>query len=196
MKKILFLFTLLFVVSSNVQSQKFTQKIEPKIVSDKIDADGFRSIICSRRSACVEKKTNSIGMGLSVLSKGDSICYYINFGIASERKLGVNKNSPLLIKFGDGSVYTGAMEYSDEDAIGTIILYNPIVKLYQITVQSVLADDIIDGLKYGVSKIRVEVNNDIYDVNIKEDNLSQFLLTEYDLLKNALSVKRSFGEGF
>ena len=43
MKKILFLFALLFVVSSNVQSQKFTQKIEPKIVSDKIDADGFRS---------------------------------------------------------------------------------------------------------------------------------------------------------
>ena len=52
------------------------------------------------------------------------------------------------------------------------------------------------SLKKGFKKIRFEVNDNIYDVEPRKDNVSKFIIDEYNLIKEAFKTKRTFTDDF
>lgn len=67
---------------------------------------------------------------------------------------------------------------------------------YDIYAYIELTDELIDGLKKGFKKIRFEVNDNIYDVEPRKDNVSKFIIDEYNLIKEAFKTKRTFTDDF
>ncbi len=66
------------------------------------------------------------------------------------------------------------------------------VKDYKIHVFIPLTDELIVQLGKGLKETSVLNFGDIYDVSPRKDNLSQFIIDEYNLIKEALKEKRSF----
>lgn len=176
------------------------QKRKPAIVKDKISSDGTRWVWGDYRYSYVGTSTKEKSVRIMVLglqTNGEDN-FRVCFGIhAADTKLKVQKDSPVLIKFGDDSVYNTKSLYSDEDNVGEAhVLRYSTFYTYDIYVYIDLTDELLSNLSKGFKKIRFEINNDIYDVEPRKDNVSQFIIEEYSLINQALEKKRDFKEDF
>jgi hypothetical protein len=176
------------------------QKRKPAIVKDKISSEGVRWIWGDYRYSYVGTSTKEKSVRIMVLGlqKDTTEVVRLCFGIhAADTKLKVEANSPVLIKFGDDTVYKTISLFSDEDNIGeTHVLTYSTFSTYDIYVYIDLTDELLSGLSKGFKKIRFEINNDIYDVEPRKDNISKFIIDEHKLIKEAFNTKRSFDDDF
>ena len=67
---------------------------------------------------------------------------------------------------------------------------------YILNFSATINEENFEQLQMGVSKIRVEVNHTPYDVILKNDNLSKFLIDEYNLINNSLMESKTFYDDF
>ena len=185
------------------------QKREVEIKTDEIDAEGTRRIICSQRVTYLKQKFigktegNAVAMNLSATKReGEQPNIYLWINVWDfKTSLCIKENSPVLFKLGDDSILRTYVITGDEDNIGKtnfiyVNEYSRPTTMYEVYCAIKVDNEMIEAFKMGLKKIRLEVNNDIYDVNLKKDNISKFLLQEYEMIKAAFNTERSFEEGF
>ena len=174
-------------------------KRTPSIVKDKISSDGVRFIWGNYVYANVDDKDKTKNLRVNVFAtQVDSI---INFNLclgihSADVKIHVSKDSPILIKFSDDSIaQTKAINNAND--VGTVSsIMNHVYTSYDIFVYVPLDSEMIQNIQKGLKKFRLEVNDDIYDLVLKKDNLSKFIIDEYILIRNALKKKRNFADDF
>lgn len=177
------------------------QKRKPKIAKDKVASDGTRWVWGDYRYSYVGSSTKQKSVRMMVVgtqSESAGTNYMVCFGIhEADTKLTIKKDSPVLIKFGDDSVLQTKNLFHDEDLIGEphVLTYSTFYT-YDIYAYVPITDELLDGLQKGFKKIRFEVNDDVYDIKPKKDNVSEFILGEYKLIKDALQTKRAFTDDF
>lgn len=203
MKKILLI--LLFVLSKNLNAQmtdagwekasNMFRKDKAEIWDDAIDSEGNRIINCSLR--LTKSIKHEISLGLCATKKTDQEKYAINFIISkANQPINVKQGSSILIKLGDDSVLTKTVSYSREFPPKFSTMFSVTTKIYTINFGVDFTEDEIESLEKGIKKFRFEVNNDRWDVEMKKDNISQFLLDEYKLVKESLSKEKNFSDDF
>lgn len=177
------------------------QKRKPKIAKDKIASDGTRWVWGDYRYSYVGSSTKQKSVRMMVVGtqrKDLTINYMICFGIhEADTPLTIKEGSPVLVKFGDDSVLQTKNLFHDEDKVGLLhtLTYSHFYT-YDIYAYVPITDELLDGLQKGFKKIRFEVNDDIYDIEPKKDNVSEFILEEYKLIKDAIQTKRTFTDDF
>lgn len=190
-------------VSENVGLFANPQKAKPAIMKDKISSDGCRWIWGSSRCSYSNSIKGNI-MHISVLGiqKEDTTEFRICSRLHStDGNIHVKIDSPILLKFGDDTMLETKSLNNAEDIIPKVYTTSALGShvtstIYTIYVLIPLTDELLYSLNNGLKKVRFEVNNDIYDITLKKDNLSQFILEEYGLIKEAFEKKRSFKDDF
>ncbi|WP_321479724.1 hypothetical protein [uncultured Bacteroides sp.] len=187
MKKILFAFMVLSSMNT------FAQKIE----LDKVEK-GERFIICSLENvrSMSDKVVFKVGLSVGQNKTGNTL-YSILLNATAATPLTVPKNGKLLIKLMDDSTLelNTSIEYSDK--IGKVNNVGGYVyTAYTITPSFNVTPEQIDKIKQGVKKIRLETSLEPIDKNFKKDKIGKVIEKEYSLIKNALSKKKSFSDGF
>lgn len=212
LKQFLFVVFMLLSLMAHAQNSAITppkaikelfsnpQKRKASIAKDEISSDGLRWIWGDYRYSFIGTSTKERSLRIMVLGiqRDSIITYQICFGIhEADTKLRIEKDSPVLIKFGDDSVYKTKNLFYDEDTVGeSHVLTYSVFYTYDIYAYIELTDELIDGLKKGFKKIRFEVNDNIYDVEPRKDNVSKFIIDEYNLIKEAFKTKRTFTDDF
>lgn len=213
MKKFLLLLVFVGVVCLNViaQEAKEPQSLsellrrgkKSMISSDHVDADGNRFVFGEFKSGDIGssirdlKNNNNVAMRICAYGNDHDTFFELSFRLRETHSLSIKKNSPVLLKFGNDSVYVGRCIETREDKIGDVISLMGITDTYYtISVNIDLTNDILTGLQTGLKKVRLEVNNDIFNVTFKKDVLSEYLLEQYKVVCERMKVKRDFTEGF
>lgn len=177
------------------------QKRKPKIAKDKIASDGTRWVWGDYRYSYVGASTKQKSVRIMVVgtqSESLGTNYMVCFAIhEADTPLTIKKDSPVLVKFGDDSVLQTKNLFHDEDKVGFLhtLTYSTFYT-YDIYAYIPITDELLEGLQKGFKKIRFEVNDNIYDIEPKKDNVSDFILEEYKLIKDAIQTKRSFTDDF
>ncbi|MFP5142593.1 hypothetical protein ACJEEV_14390 [Bacteroides xylanisolvens] len=182
---------LLFVLSSALNT--FAQKIE----SDKT-VNGERTIICSHENvrSMKDKVVFSVALCLNQSQNGGEN-YNISLKATSLSPITVPKGGKLLIKLMDDSIIelSTIMEYA-----GTVRdvhnINGYVYSDYTIFPAFLLTIEQIDQICKGVKKIRLETTTGAVDKDFKKDKIGQVIAVEYDLIKSALSQKKSFSDDF
>lgn len=204
MKKILFIsFASLMLVGC--ASMLFgPYKTEVSIEKDEISSDGNRYIRSSTRYSAnnnsTKIKSSPFSLSCHFHKRDSSTTYHLNMGVrTADIPLHVKKGSPVLFKFGDGSVCQSEIVYDAEDEIGDahVTSYtHSVFYTYDIYPTILYTKELHEGLKKGLKKVRLEVNGDIYDIEPTQDNISQFLLDCYQLMESRLNSAKTFSDGF
>lgn len=179
----------------------------PVVVSNKQTTEGFRYVMSSmfmptvKNSSIDEKSRFGIRLGMSIYQYSDSTHFDVNVMAYTKTDNGINimKDSPLLIKLSDGEIIRLYCIKDEEDNVGTTasVMFNIteycVIASYRITPADILK------FKKGITKIRLEINAEKYDVEYKKykkDELGQFLLSAYSLVSQELNKQTDFEEGF
>lgn len=166
-----------------------------KILSDDT-ANGTRSIITSKEN--VKSGTDKIVLyvGLSYMDPGNTPSYFLSLKLSAMKHMAVAKDSRILLKDAAGNVIeltTPQGSYgADTRNVGG---YN----LYEINVDYPMALEQLQQLAQGVTKVRIELDNDDpFDKEYKKDKIGKVLTNGLSLITGALSTdnKASFTEGF
>lgn len=182
---------------------KDNRKNEPYIIRDMVNSKNERLLICNYRSIDNDgidskKIGNSIFLTASVSDAG--VTFYLSFNLFRvDMPMKIEKNAPLLIKLKNGDVLTLYSESERKDYIGrvgSISSANVTYSTYNITAQYNISEEEIELLKNGIEKMRFEVSSDMCDFNLKKDNISSFIYTEYGQCKIAIDKKRTFYDGY
>lgn len=176
-------------------------KTKPAIVRDNISSNGARFVWSSSRYNKIPSSYKDPSFRVQIEGikiKDDAPTYNIVFSLNSvDDPLTVNKDSPIMIKLGDDSIINLKSLYESRDIVGNMhqLTYSS-YKTYYINVFASIDEETIYQLKKGFKKIRFEVNSNIYDVIQDKDNISQFIIDSYNLVKNKLITKRDFKDNF
>lgn len=171
----------------------FAQKIE----SDKT-VNKERTIICSHENvrSMKDKVVFSVALCLNQSKEGTDF-YNISLKTTALSPITVPKGGKLLIKLMDDSIIelSTIMEYA-----GTVRdvhnINGYVYSDYTIFPSFPLSTEQIDQISKGVKKIRLETTLDVVDKEFKKDKIGQIISVEYDLIKSALSQKKSFSDDF
>ena len=173
------------------------RKTKPAIEEDKISAGGLRHIITTERLSNVFNKENSIIVNLCAFVHDNDTVFYLHWNICSgyfEPK--VKKDTPVLLKLGDGSRLELNITQCNSPFPTVMSVLGVVVTIHEVHFYTNIKPSEILELQKGLTKIRVEVNSTPYDVVLKKDNLSSFILDNYLLIKERLKDKKSFYDDF
>ncbi|MBP1614728.1 MAG: hypothetical protein H6Q13_2176 [Bacteroidetes bacterium] len=187
MKKILFAFMVLCSMNA------FAQKID----LDKAE-NGERFIICSLENirSMSDKIVFRVGLSAGQNKTGNTL-YSMLLSATAATPLTVPKNGKLLIKLMDDSALelNTSIEYSDKiGKVNNVAGY--VYTTYTITPSFNITPEQIDKIKQGVKKIRLETSLEPIDKDFKKEKIGKVIETEYSLIKDALSKKKGFSDGF
>ena len=169
------------------------QKTKPYIVTDIITSEGLRYVNSSYRSGKTEEEKGV----LFSIDGSDSEHVYLALMIKDSQSLMVEQGSPMLIKTKDNEMLKLICTTGSEDKLGSVYsLMGHIGTVYTIYPIYSIDRSIINSISKGLTKIRLEVNKNIYDLNFKEDNISKFLLDCYGLIMSTLAEERNFEDNF
>lgn len=176
-------------------------KNKAAIEKDEVSADGMRQITGTNRALNIVKseKYGSILVNLEASQRDSIFVFYLRFYVDNiDKPLYIADGSPILIKGNDGKVLNLNFAHGSEDKLGNVERWGSLILTrYIIYPRLELTNDVVTQLRSGgISKIRIELNGDICDIELKKDNISQFIYDEFLLLRNAIKTKRSFYDNF
>lgn len=172
------------------------KKTKAKIYSDKVNSDGFRHILGTERATSVENNTHYLLVSLGAYDTGNEHKFYLHWRYWWSVEPSFKEGSPVLLKLGDNSrIELKINNFYVPLPIVTVVYYSTI-KTYTAYFWTEIAEEDIEKLAKGLTKIRVEINNAPFDVVLNKDNISQFLLEEYNLIKEQLKEKKTFYDDF
>lgn len=172
------------------------KKTKAKIYSDKVNSDGFRHILGTERATSVNLDTHYLLVSLGAYDTGNEHRFYLHWTYWWDVEPSFKEGSPVLLKLGDNSrIELKINSFYIPLPIVTVVSYSTI-KTYTANFWTEIAEEDIEKLAKGLTKIRVEINNEPFDVVLKKDNISQFLLEEYNLIKEQLNAKKTFYDDF
>lgn len=165
--------------------------------SDKVSAKGLRHIKCSQRTASVEKGENGLNIGLEAFVSETDTTYKISCKIVSSKfEPNMEEGSPALFKLRDGTLLELRVDFVYQPLPQIMAMFGTTYTTYILNFSATINEENFEQLQMGVSKIRVEVNHTPYDVILKNDNLSKFLIDEYNLINNSLMESKTFYDDF
>lgn len=189
------------------------QKIKPGILSDKMDSENKRIIygkaqmVNNREDEDAEKillgKPVPTAIATQAFYKAGT--YGITLNMVRVKKRSIPTNARVLIKTQKDSVIeTTVLEgcMAEETLI-------PVVNISMVTQPyseprykmfchiSLDADMINQIYEEGIVKMRIQTDQDYYDIELKKDNISQFYYEELLLIEKAVKTKKGdFTDGF
>ena len=189
MKKYLLIFVMLIATITNVNAQT------RKIVVDK-QVDSVRTI--EALGTCVRKFTDSkilnIGLQTWISPNDTSFCVITN--VNSSYPLGVFNNARMLVKLMDDEVielhsftsdYNLVKRQYAKPTVTTSIWRNRITSTYNSNSVNItrninywhITPDVINKLKIGVKKVKIEFRNGVYEKEFKKDMFGGILYDSY-----------------
>ena len=172
------------------------QKTKAKIVSDKVNSDGFRHILGAERATSVEYNTHYLLVSLGAYDTGSEHRYFLMWRYNWDVEPTIKEGSPVLLKLGDNSRIELTIDNVYVPLPDIMVVYHTTIKIYKASFWTEISAEDIENLAKGLTKIRVEINSAPFDVMLKKDNISQFLIEEYNLIKEQLKKKKSFYDDF
>ena len=177
-------------------------KTAPGIIKDAVSADSMRHIMTTERTCRIDKKKSRVGCDVCLRSVGflNEPCQYqlsLFVFLPYNSKISIRKDSPVLIKLSDNETLRLNVLSDSEDLLGSSgFLGNYLYTTYSVLALAAIDDDVINKIKKGISKIRIELNYEPVDIILKEDNISDFIYKNYQLLKKQSQISNSFEKGF
>ena len=168
-----------------------------KIVWDKTESDGFRSIATSKTiCSSGEKKDVSISLDASTFPEMKDTSLYLSFYVQTYSECSVPKGGKLLVKLFDDSVIELSTPISYEDNIGSFYS-GYVVRTFRIYPRYKVSEEQVDKIiSFGVKKLRMELFPSNYDKEFTEDKIGKSFSVTYPLIKKALNEKKTFSDGF
>lgn len=183
-------------VASKMVMNEF--KIQSSIIDDRINESSER-VVCSsfRKLKAEAPEPIGLSMGFVGMVVRDSVRINLNFFLQrSIKSINVPEGTYVLIKLSDGSVLKKYVEYSYEPMPVVTSLLGQVFNMYYRNIAVNLTQEELHLLLQGFSKVRLEVNSNIFDYNIKKNNIIDFLAESYNLVSSRLLKKRSFDDDF
>lgn len=188
------------------------QKIKPGILSDKTDTQNQRIIYGKAQMVnnLPDEDAEKIIMGKPIPTAITTQAFYKNeqYGITINmvrmKKRAILSEAPVLIKTQNGTVIeTKTLEGSNpEETYQTVVNISMTTKnysepRYKMYCHIILTPSMIDQIENeGISKLRIQTDQDYYDIELKKDNLSQFYIEELHMIAEALTTSKGFRDGF
>lgn len=177
-------------------------KTAPGIIKDVVSADSFRRIITTERTCKIDRKKSRVGCSVYLRSVGtlnEPSQYQLSLYVfvVDNSKISIRKDSPILVKLSDGDTLKLKVLSDSEDLFGSTAFFGSFTyTTYSVLGSAAINDDVINKIKKGISKIRIELNQEPVDIVLKEDNISDFIYKNYQLLKKQSKISNSFEKGF
>lgn len=166
-----------------------------KVLSDDT-ANGTRTIITSKENVKSGSDKIVLYVGLSYMNPGEAPTYYLSLKLSAMKRMSIAKDSRVLLKDATGNVVeltTIQGSYgADTRNVGGF-------NLYEINVDYPITLEQLQQLSGGVTKVRIEMDNDEpYNKEFKKDKIGKVLTTDLSLIDGALHTdkKASFTEDF
>lgn len=175
---------------------------KPFIYKDVVNSNGHRFITTSGRTVNQNMNTNKVSCQVylgAAMSKEVSPIYNMILSVStiSNSRMVIEPGSPVLFKLSDGEILKLQVYSGSSDFIGqSLFIYDYLFTVTRGFAKIEVDDDIMSKIKKGVSKIRLEINNEPVDIILKKDNISDFLCQTYDILKNQTKISKDFEDGF
>lgn len=183
--------------SENSKIQWNNKKTKAEILSDEVDGNGMRHIDTSERLTDVYKGENDILVNLKAFANENDTVYKINCRLVSSKfEPNMKENSPMLLKLGDGTRLQLNVDFVYLPLPHIMVMYGVTIRTYTLYFSAKISREEIGLLTAGLSKIRLEVNHAPFDVELKKDNISQFLIDEYNLINDCLKESKTFYDDF
>lgn len=181
-------------ITSNPQRRK------PAVVKDGMSKEGYRYIWGASRLTHVGlMDTNEKYLLVSLMAKSNNgdVEYFIVL-TAQQRDIPIKgeKGSPILLKFKDGKIIQNLNVYDSETRTTQMSNINLNYNRYDVTFIFPISEEELFSFKNGLSKIRVILDNNNYDVTLRKDNISKFLLDEYIIIKRRLEEEYRVADDF
>lgn len=197
--------------STEVKKPKFTvrenkpdalvwdkRKTKAKILSDDVNSDGLRHITTSERTTMSSSEDKAFIVSLRAFeSESDGVRYCLEWKyVRSGVEPNIKEGSPVLLKLGNDSILNLNINnvYTPFPYISAV--YYSTIKIYTTYFHTYIREEDLKLLEKGLKKIRTEIDNAPFDVVLKKDNISQFLLEEYNLIKEQMKEKKTFYDDF
>lgn len=197
--------------STKVKKPKFTvrenkpdalvwdkRKTKAKILSDDVNSDGLRHITTSERTTMSSSEDKAFIVSLRAFeSESDGVRYCLEWKyVRSGVEPNIKEGSPVLLKLGNDSILSLSINDVYTPIPYITVVYYSTIKLYTTYFFTYISEEELTLLGNGVKKVRAEIDNAPFDVVLKKDNISQFILEEYGLIKELLKEKKSFYDDF
>ncbi len=173
------------------------RKTKAKILSDKPNSDGLRYITTSERTTLVNNGESPLIVSLGAFESENGSRYFLHWRyICSSAEPVIKEDTPALLKLGDDSRLELTINNVYIPLPSISVVYYSTIKTYSASFWTDISEEDIVKLEKGLKKIRVEIDNAPFDVVLKKDNISPFLLEEYNLIKEQLKEKKTFYDDF
>jgi hypothetical protein len=193
MKKFILSLLLVYTVFST-----YAQKAE--IFIDKVDGDGFRTIVTEPIN-CRNGMSDRHPMSFSILccAHGDKAIWSLEVGFFDTSPFRINKGAIMLIKLNDGSILELNQTKDPEDVEDVVGKYNSAAGIWTYTMHAsyeITPDQLVRIGKTGVVKIRVERSADTFDIEYKKDKVGPAILNSYMLVAATLNTPKDLRSDF
>lgn len=180
-------------VENAVKIRMNPMKNKVEVWGDDVDGEGRRTINSSMRA--INAKGSSVVIGLYAKVKDGNVQYGINMYYTDSKHNSLREGSPVLIKLGDDSRLELSTLFVYDMPPVTISLFGA-RSVYYCFLSCAITEEQIMQFAKGLKKIRFEANGSSRDVEVKKDNISQFLIDSFNLVKDSASTAKSFDDGF
>ena len=193
MRKILLL--ALFILMGSVT---YAQKAE--IFTDKVDKDGYRTTI-TKYISCAKGLIDPcpISVALFRFSKDDQTSWSLHTIWRCPNSFSIPQGGLFMIKLKNGRVIELKQvlpQERTEDRIGTYSSFYK-ARIYSMSgTYEIDENDIIDIMKFGVEKTRVERSLDTFDTSYKKDKIGPAIGQQYELILKTISSEKDIRSDF
>lgn len=172
-----------------------TSAYAQKILSDNT-TNGTRSIITSKENVKSGNDRIVVYAGVNLMQSGDTPTYFLSLKLSAMKHMAISKDGRIMLKDSEGNVVTlttlRGSYGADTRNVGGF-------NLYEINVDYPVTYEQLQQLAKGVTKVRIELDNDEpFDKEYKKDKIGKVLTADLSLIAGALGTdkKASFSEGF
>lgn len=189
MKKIILLFLEIIFLSTNSFAQK--------IVIDKTEADGFRSIMTDQKTCRDLKDKWVFSFGVAACTDNQHLSYDLAIELGCYEGESVKKGAKVLIKTFKGDVIEASVDL-DNFAKGSVAtIGTSVYTIWKMPIMIELTHEQLQELATdGIQKIRIEGSPENFEKEYKKDKTSKVIKERLDLVDQALAKKSSFSDGF
>lgn len=170
-----------------------------KIETDKIDADGTRTIMGSLERCRDFTDRQVLYFGLMSVATATDTTYCLALQIKDFDPLHIKKDSRLLVKTFKGENFELLNDVDVECSVPTPnqVTGTYYVNEYIVTAMYRVTPAVLEAIaRDGVKKIRIEGELKQYDKEYKKDKAGKVLATEYNLIRAKLAKKADFHDDF
>lgn len=192
--KIITLFCFLTISSSSFAQLVWNpKKTKPAIEQVKTTHEGYRMIFSKERAADSKTEGGCLVKVTAMVADADTL-YNVLFTFSKDKPLVIKKGTKGLFKLADDSIVEVTCASDSEDRVGKYMGYH--VTLYTAHFTVDLDNELLQEFSKGISKMGFAVNEERLDYPLKKDNISDFILQSFMIVREEARKNAKFEDGF